>query len=423
MNQQASRQSQASAASPGASLDLEAIRADFPILQTLVNGNPLVYLDNAASAQKPSAVIDGTANFYRTSYSNVHRGLHHLSTAATEAYEAARGKVARFLGAASDQEIVFTRSVTEALNLVAHGLGQGLKEGDEIILSIMEHHSNIVPWHFLRESRGAVIKWVPVREDGSFDLDAFQALLSERTRIVSLTHMSNVLGTVTPVRAIADLLHDRPEVSFVVDGAQGSVHLPVDVQALGCDFYAITGHKLYGPSGIGALWGKAEKLAALPPFMGGGEMINEVREDGLTYAEPPARFEAGTPPIAQAVGLGLALDYVQDLGLSAIAAHEHDLIDYAMEQMRDFNYVKVIGQAPGKGAILSFAVDGAHAHDIATIMDRSGVAVRAGTHCAQPLLRRYGVISSCRASFALYNTRAEVDAFLAALRKAQSFFA
>jgi cysteine desulfurase / selenocysteine lyase len=423
MNQQASRQSQASAASPGASLDLEAIRADFPILQTLVNGNPLVYLDNAASAQKPSAVIDGTASFYRTSYSNVHRGLHHLSTAATEAYEAARGKVARFLGAASDQEIVFTRSVTEALNLVAHGLGQGLKEGDEIILSIMEHHSNIVPWHFLRESRGAVIKWVPVREDGSFDLDAFQALLSERTRIVSLTHMSNVLGTVTPVRAIADLLHDRPEVSFVVDGAQGSVHLPVDVQALGCDFYAITGHKLYGPSGIGALWGKAEKLAALPPFMGGGEMINEVREDGLTYAEPPARFEAGTPPIAQAVGLGLALDYVQDLGLSAIAAHEHDLIDYAMEQMRDFNYVKVIGQAPGKGAILSFAVDGAHAHDIATIMDRSGVAVRAGTHCAQPLLRRYGVTSSCRASFALYNTRAEVDAFLAALRKAQSFFA
>jgi cysteine desulfurase/selenocysteine lyase len=404
------------------SFNVAAIRADFPALSTKVNGKPLVYLDNAASAQKPEQVIGGTADFYRTSYANVHRGLHHLSTAATEAYEQARSKVARFLGAASENEIVFTRSVTEALNLVAHGLGADLHEGDEIILSIMEHHSNIVPWHFLRETKGAVIRWAPVREDGSFDLDAFADMLNERTRVVALTHMSNVLGTVTPIRAVADLLADREAITFVVDGAQGAVHLPVDVQALGCDFYAITGHKLYGPSGIGALWGKADKLAALPPYMGGGEMIDEVREDGVTYAPPPARFEAGTPPIAQAVGLGLALDYIEAIGRDAISAHEHALLDYAMEQIRQINAVRIIGDAPDKGAIISFEVEGAHAHDIATLLDQSGVAVRAGTHCAQPLLKRYGVTSSCRASFGVYNTREEVDAFIEALKKAQSFF-
>lgn len=403
-------------------LDVQAVRADFPALETMVNGHKLVYLDNAASAQKPNQVIDGTADFYRTSYANVHRGLHHLSNAATDAYEAARVKVAKFLGASSDQEIVFTRSVTEALNLVAHGLGANLQEGDEIILSIMEHHSNIVPWHFLRESKGAVIKWVPVKADGSFDLDAFEALVTERTRIVSLAHMSNVLGTVTPVRAVADILSSRDDVTFVVDGAQGAVHLPVDVQALGCDFYAITGHKLYGPSGIGALWGKAEKLADLPPYMGGGEMIDEVREDGMTYAAPPARFEAGTPPIAQAVGLGLALDYIEGLGRDAIAAHEASLADYAMQQIRQINAVRIIGEAEGKGAIIAFDVVGAHAHDVSTLMDRSGVAVRAGTHCAQPLLKRYGITSSCRASFGVYNTHDEVDAFIEALKKAQSFF-
>lgn len=405
-----------------ASLDVQAVRADFPVLETMVNGHKLVYLDNAASAQKPNQVIDGTADFYRTSYANVHRGLHHLSNAATDAYEAARGKIAKFLGASSDQEIVFTRSVTEALNLVAHGLGESLQEGDEIILSIMEHHSNIVPWHFLRETKGAVIKWVPVKPDGSFDLDAFEALVTERTRIVSLTHMSNVLGTVTPVRAVADILSSRDDVTFVVDGAQGAVHLPVDVQALGCDFYAITGHKLYGPSGIGALWGKAEKLADLPPYMGGGEMIDEVREDGMTYAPPPARFEAGTPPIAQAVGLGLALDYIEGLGRDAIAAHEGELAAYAMQQIRQINAVRIIGEAQGKGAIITFEVEGAHAHDVSTLMDRSGVAVRAGTHCAQPLLKRYGITSSCRASFGVYNTHEEVDAFIEALKKAQSFF-
>lgn len=403
-------------------LDVQAVRADFPALDTKVNGHRLVYLDNAASAQKPNQVIDGTADFYRTSYANVHRGLHHLSNAATDAYEAARVKVAKFLGASSDQEIIFTRSVTEALNLVAHGLGASLQEGDEIILSIMEHHSNIVPWHFLRESKGAVIKWVPVKADGSFDLDAFEALVTERTRIVSLAHMSNVLGTVTPVRAVADILSSRDDVTFVVDGAQGAVHLPVDVQALGCDFYAITGHKLYGPSGIGALWGKAEKLADLPPYMGGGEMIDEVREDGMTYAAPPARFEAGTPPIAQAVGLGLALDYIEELGRDAIAAHEVSLADYAMQQIRQINAVRIIGEAEGKGAIIAFDVEGAHAHDVSTLMDRSGVAVRAGTHCAQPLLKRYGITSSCRASFGVYNTHDEVDAFIEALKKAQSFF-
>lgn len=402
--------------------DVEVVRADFPALQTMVNGHKLVYLDNAASAQKPNQVIDGTADFYRGSYANVHRGLHHLSNAATDAYEAARGKVARFLGASSDQEIVFTRSVTEALNLVAHGLGSSLQEGDEIILSIMEHHSNIVPWHFLRESKGAVIKWVPLEADGSFDLDAFEALVTERTRIVALTHMSNVLGTVTPVRAVADILSSRDDVTLVVDGAQGAVHLPVDVQALGCDFYAITGHKLYGPSGIGALWGKTNKLVDLPPYMGGGEMIDEVREDGMTYAPPPARFEAGTPPIAQAVGLGLAIDYIEGLGREAITVHEADLAAYAMQQIRQINAVRIIGEAEGKGAIIAFEVEGAHAHDVSTLMDRSGVAVRAGTHCAQPLLKRYGITSSCRASFGVYNTHEEVDAFIEALKKAQSFF-
>jgi cysteine desulfurase / selenocysteine lyase len=404
------------------SFDVAAIRADFPALSTQVNGKPLVYLDNAASAQKPNQVIDGTAEFYRTSYANVHRGLHHLSTAATEAYEGARTKVAKFLGAASDQEIVFTRSVTEALNLVAHGLGESLNEGDEIILSVMEHHSNIVPWHFLREQKGAVLKWVPVLEDGSFDLDAFESMVTDRTKIVALTHMSNVLGTVTPIRAVADFLADRPDVTLVVDGAQGAVHMAVDVQALGCDFYAVTGHKLYGPSGIGALWGKAEKLADLPPYMGGGEMIDEVREDGMTYAPPPARFEAGTPPIAQAVGLGLALDYIEAIGRDAISAHEHELLTYAMEKIRQINAVRIMGDAPGKGAIISFEVEGAHAHDISTLLDRSGVAVRAGTHCAQPLLKRYGVSSSCRASFGVYNTFEEVDTFVEALKKAQSFF-
>ncbi|MFK7791531.1 MAG: cysteine desulfurase [Devosiaceae bacterium] len=404
------------------SFDVDAVRADFPALATQVNGKPLVYLDNAASSQKPNQVIDGTAEFYRGSYANVHRGLHHLSTAATEAYEGARTKVANFLGAASDQEIVFTRSVTEALNLVAHGLGQGLQEGDEIILSIMEHHSNIVPWHYLREQKGAVIKWVPVLEDGSFDMAAFEAMITDRTKIVALTHMSNVLGSVTPVRAVADLLAPREDITFVVDGAQGAVHMNVDVQALGCDFYAITGHKLYGPSGIGALWGKAAKLADLPPYMGGGEMIDEVREDGMTYAPPPARFEAGTPPIAQAVGLGLALDYIEALGRDAISAHETDLHSYAMQQIRQINAVRIMGDAPGKGAIISFEVEGAHAHDISTLLDRSGVAVRAGTHCAQPLLKRYGVTSSCRASFGAYNTREEVDVFIEALKKAQSFF-
>ncbi len=404
------------------SLDVAAVRADFPALSTQVNGKPLVYLDNAASAQKPNQVIDGTAEFYRTSYANVHRGLHHLSTAATEAYEGARAKVAKFLGAASDQEIVFTRSVTEALNLVAHGLGESIQEGDEIILSVMEHHSNIVPWHYLREKKGAVLKWVPVLEDGSFDLDAFESMVTDRTKIVALTHMSNVLGTVTPIRAVADYLANRPDVTLVVDGAQGAVHMAVDVQALGCDFYAVTGHKLYGPSGIGALWGKAEKLADLPPYMGGGEMIDEVREDGMTYAPPPARFEAGTPPIAQAVGLGLALDYIEAIGRDAISAHEHELLAYAMEQIRQINAVRIMGDAPGKGAIISFEVEGAHAHDISTLLDRSGVAVRAGTHCAQPLLARYGVSSSCRASFGVYNTVEEVDTFVEALKKAQSFF-
>ncbi|MBV6657907.1 MAG: cysteine desulfurase [Devosiaceae bacterium] len=406
-----------------AAFDVERVRADFPALSLEVNGHPLVYLDNAASAQKPNQVIDGVAEFYRTSYANVHRGLHHLSNAATQAYEDARGKVARFVGAASADEIVFTRSVTEALNLVAHGLGESLQPGDEIILSVMEHHSNIVPWDFLRTQKGAVIKWVPTHADGSFDTEAFSALLSDRTRIVALTHMSNVLGTVTPIRWVADQLAGRDDITFVVDGAQGAVHLPVDVQALGCDFYAITGHKLYGPSGIGALWGRASKLETLPPYMGGGEMIDEVREDGVTFAPVPARFEAGTPPIAQAVGLGLAIDYIEAMGTQSVAAHEAALLAHAMEEISKINAVRVLGTAPNKGAIISFDVEGAHAHDVSTLLDRYGVAVRAGTHCAQPLLARMGVSSSCRASFGAYNTHDDVERFIDALNRAKAFFA
>lgn len=402
--------------------DVEAIRRDFPILSREVYGKPLVYLDNGASAQKPNAVIDAVSKAYSEEYANVHRGLHFLSNTATDNYEAAREKVRRFLNAKSVDEIVFTKSTTEAINLVSYGLGPDFfGQGDEIVLSIMEHHSNIVPWHFHRERHGSVLKWVYVREDGTFDLDAFVDTLTDRTKLVAITHMSNVLGTVVPIKEICEIAHARG-IQVLVDGSQAAVHMPVNVQDLGCDYYVFTGHKVYGPSGIGVLWGKPERLDALRPFNGGGEMILDVTEDVITYNDPPHRFEAGTPPIVQAIGLGAALDYMDMVGRENIARHEADLKDYAHKKLREINSLRVFGNAPGKGAIVSFEIEGAHAHDVATIIDRAGVAVRAGTHCAQPLLARYGVTSTCRASFGLYNTREEVDALYEALLKAQSFF-
>ncbi|OYY07807.1 MAG: cysteine desulfurase [Rhizobiales bacterium 35-68-8] len=407
---------------PAAPFDLDAIRADFPALSLEVNGHPLTYLDNAASAQKPRQVLDRMRQAYESEYSNVHRGLHYLANAATEGFEHGRETVRAFLNAASTDEIIFTRSGTGAVNLVASSLGQSIGEGDEIVLSIMEHHSNIVPWHFLRERKGAVIKWAPVREDGSLDLDAFRDLLSPRTKVVAITHMSNVLGTVTPVKEIVEAAH-AVGAKVLVDGCQGAVHMPVDVRDLGADFYVLTGHKLYGPTGIGVLYGRRELLAQMPPYEGGGEMIREVTEDRVTYAEPPHRFEAGTPPIVQAIGLGAALDYMTALGRDRIAAHEHALSVYAHERLGAMNSLRIIGTAAGKGAIISFEMKGAHPHDVATVLDRYGVAVRAGTHCAQPLMARYGATATCRASFAFYNSRADVDRLAQALLKAQDLFA
>jgi len=401
--------------------DVARIRADFPALAMQVYGKPLVYLDNAASAQKPQAVLDRLNFAYTSEYANVHRGLHYLANAATEAYEGAREKVRAFLNAARSEEIVFTRNATEAINLVAYTFGrERIKPGDEIVLSIMEHHSNIVPWHFLRERHGAVIKWAPVDDEGNFLLDEFEKLLTDRTKMVAITHMSNTLGTVVPVKEVVRLAHARG-IPVLVDGAQAAVHLGVDVRDLDCDFYAVTGHKLYGPTGIGVLYGKYAHLAAMPPFNGGGEMIREVFEDRITYGEPPHRFEAGTPCIVQAIGLGAALDYVTSIGKPRIQAHERALVTYAHERLGEINSIRIFGHARDKGAIVAFEMKGAHPHDVATIIDRSGVAVRAGTHCVMPLLARFGVTATCRASFGLYNTRDEVDVLAQALRKAQEF--
>jgi cysteine desulfurase/selenocysteine lyase len=406
-----------------AAYDVTRVREDFPILASKVHGKPLVYLDNAASAQKPRAVLDRMQHAYTHEYANVHRGLHHLANAATEAYEGAREKVRAFLNAARAEEIVFTRNATEAINLVAYTFArERVKPGDEIVLSIMEHHSNIVPWHFLRERQGAVIRWAPVDDDGNFLVDEFERLLNDRTKMVAITHMSNALGTVVPVKEVVRIAHARG-IPVLVDGAQGAVHLDVDVADIDCDFYAVTGHKLYGPSGIGVLYGKYAHLAAMPPFNGGGEMIREVFQDRITYGEPPHRFEAGTPSIVPAIGLGAAVDYINSIGRTAIRSHEAALLAYATERLREINSLRIIGNARDKGAIISFEMKGAHPHDIATVIDRSGVAVRAGTHCTMPLLSRFGVTATCRASFALYNTRDEVDALVAALRKAQELFA
>ncbi|KAA2235347.1 cysteine desulfurase [Salinarimonas soli] len=402
--------------------DVDAIRAQFPILSKEVYGKPLVYLDNAASAQKPRAVIDAMVATMEGGYANVHRGLHFMANAATEAFEAARETVREFLNAESTDEIVFTRSATEAYNLVADCFGRmDFQEGDEIILSIMEHHSNIVPWHFLRERKGAVIKWAPVDDEGNFLLDEFEKLLSDRTRIVAITQMSNVLGTVTPMRDIIRLAHERG-VPVLVDGAQSAVHMPVDVRELDADFFIFTGHKVYGPTGVGVLYGKRAWLERMPPYEGGGEMIREVRQDRITYNDPPHRFEAGTPAIIEVIGLGAALRFMMDLGRDRIQAHEAALSSYAHERLGAMNSLRIIGRAKGKGGIVSFEMKGAHAHDVATVIDRQGVAVRAGTHCAMPLLERFGATSTCRASFGLYNTTAEVDKLVDALRRAETLF-
>lgn len=408
---------------PALAYDVEAIRKDFPILSKTVYGKPLVYLDNGASAQKPQVVIDAVAHAYSNEYANVHRGLHFLSNAATDAYEAAREKVRRFLNASSVDEIVFTKSSTEAINTVAYGYGMPkIGEGDEIVLSIMEHHSNIVPWHFIRERQGAKLVWAPVDETGAFQIEEFEKCLTERTKLIAITHMSNALGTIVPVKEVCRIARERG-IPVLVDGSQGAVHMPVDVRDIDCDWYVMTGHKLYGPSGIGVLYGKMDRLKEMRPFQGGGEMIVDVSEDIVTYNDPPHRFEAGTPPIVQAIGLGYALDYMEKIGRAAISAHEADLRDYAHERLSAINSLRIFGTAPGKGSIFSFELEGIHAHDVSMVIDRAGVAVRAGTHCAQPLLKRFGVTSTCRASFGLYNTRAEVDALADALDHARKFFA
>jgi len=407
---------------PGAPFDVARIRADFPVLFREVYGKPLVYLDNAASAQKPRSVIDTMDHAYRFEYANVHRGLHYLSNTATQHFEDARESVRRFLNASSVDEIIFTKNATAAINLVADSFGDKIGAGDEIVLSILEHHSNIVPWHFHRERQGAVLKWAPIADNGELLLDEFERLLTPRTKIVAITHMSNVTGTLVPVREIIRIAHERG-IPVLVDGSQAAVHLPVDVRELDADFYVFTGHKTYGPTGIGVLYGKQALLDAMRPYQGGGGMIEHVAVDRITYGKTPHKFEAGTPPIVEAIGLGHALNYMMQVGRDQIARHEAELLAYAEAQMAELPWLKIYGTAPGKGGIVSFNIDGLHAHDIATVIDRSGVAVRAGHHCAQPLMERLGVTAVCRASFAMYNTKEEVDALVAALKRAHELFA
>ncbi|WP_170514187.1 cysteine desulfurase [Ruegeria atlantica] len=404
--------------------DVEKIRADFPILSREVNGKPLTYLDNGASAQKPQVVIDAVTRAYAEEYANVHRGLHYLSNLATEKYESVRGTIARFLGAADENEIVLNSGTTEGINLVAYGWAMPrLQAGDEIVVSVMEHHANIVPWHFLRERQGVVLKWVDIDADGGLDPQAVIDAIGPKTKLVAVTQCSNVLGTVVDVKAITEGAHAKG-VPVLVDGSQGAVHMPVNVSDIGCDFYAITGHKLYGPSGSGAIYIKSERMAEMRPFIGGGDMIKEVSKDQVIYNDPPMKFEAGTPGIVQTIGLGVALDYMMDLGMENIAAHEGALRDYAMQRLTGLNWLQVQGTRPDKAAIFSFTLDGAgHAHDVSTILDKKGVAVRAGHHCAGPLMDFFGVTATCRASFGLYNTKDEVDTLVDALELAHDLFA
>jgi cysteine desulfurase / selenocysteine lyase len=403
--------------------DIEAIRRDFPILSRTVYGKPLVYLDNGASAQKPQAVIDAMVNCLTHEYANVHRGLHFLSNAATDAYENAREIVRRFLNAGKIEEVIFTKSTTEAINLVAYGWGMpNIGADDEIVLSIMEHHSNIVPWHFIRERQGAKLVWIPIDDDGVLHIEDFVKCLTPRTKLVAITHMSNALGTVVPVKEMIRIAHERG-IKVLVDGSQAVVHLPVDMRDLDADFYVMTGHKLYGPTGIGVLYGKEPLLNSMRPFLGGGEMIRDVTMENVTYGDAPHRFEAGTPPIAEAIGLGAALNYMDGVGRERILSHEESLRDYAHAELSKINSLRIFGNAPGKGAIVSFELNGIHAHDVSMVIDRAGVAVRAGTHCAQPLMQRFGVTSTCRASFGMYNTKQEIDVLAEALEKARKFFA
>ena len=404
--------------------DVEKIRADFPILAREVNGQPLVYLDNGASAQKPRAVIEAVTRAYSHEYSNVHRGLHYLSNLATEKYEAVRGIIARFLGVADERQIVLNSGTTEGINMVAYGWAMPrMAAGDEIVLSIMEHHANIVPWHFLRERQGVVLKWVEVDAHGALDPQKVIDAIGPKTKLVAITHLSNVLGTVVDVKSICEAARARG-VPVLVDGSQAAVHMPVNIDEMGCDFYAITGHKLYGPSGSGAIFVKSERLAEMRPFMGGGDMIREVTRDRVTYNDPPMKFEAGTPGIVQTIGLGVALEYMMGVGMAAIAAHEADLAACARARLSGIDWLRLQGTAENKAAIFSFTMEGlAHAHDISTILDRKGIAVRAGHHCAGPLMDHLGVTATCRASFAMYNTRAEVDRLVEALELAHELFA
>jgi cysteine desulfurase/selenocysteine lyase len=405
-------------------LNVEEIRRDFPILSREVNGKPLVYLDNGASAQKPQVVIDAITQAYSHEYANVHRGLHYLSNLATDKYEAVRGTIAKFLNAGSEDEIVFNSGTTEGINTVAYGWAMPRMEaGDEIILSVMEHHANIVPWHFLRERQGVVLKWVDVDAAGALDPQAVIDAITPRTKLIAITHLSNVLGTKVDVKTIAQAAHEKG-VAVLVDGSQAAVHMPVDVQDLDCDFYAITGHKLYGPSGSGAIYIKADRMKEMRPFMGGGDMIKEVSKDAVVYNDPPMIFEAGTPGIVQTIGLGVALEYMMGLGMDNIAAHEDHLRDYAVSKLGGLNWLQVQGTMPDKAAIFSFTLDGAaHAHDISTILDKKGVAVRAGQHCAGPLMDHLGVPATCRASMGLYNTKGEIDTLVEALELAHDLFA
>jgi len=422
MNQKSSAVKIASGDNSTAAFDVERIRADFPILKQKVYGHPLVYLDNGASAQKPRAVIDAMSRAYETYYSNVHRGVHWTSQRSTEAFEASRGKVARFLNAASDNEIVFARGATEAINLVAAAWGRNnLNAGEEVVISHMEHHSNIVPWQMLRQEKGIVLKVVPIDDDGNFLLDEYRKMLGPRTRLVAVTHVSNALGTVVPVKDVIRLAHAKGAL-VLLDGCQAVPHMAVDVRALDVDFYVFSGHKLYGPTGIGILWGREDLLNAMPPYQGGGDMISSVTFAKTTFKKAPHRFEAGTPAIVEAIGLGAAVDYVQAIGFDAISAHEHGVLQYATGKLSGVEGLRIIGTARDKAAIVSFVVDGIHAHDLGTIVDRAGVAVRVGHHCAQPVMERFGVAATARASFGLYNTRAEVDALTDALDEARRFF-
>ena len=402
---------------------IDRIRSEFPILSALVRGKPLVYLDNGASAQKPEAVIDQIKKTYETEYANVHRGVHFMSQKATDAMEAARVKVQAFLNVAEEKEIIFVRGATEGINLVASSWGRSnLHEGDEIVLSVLEHHSNIVPWQIIAEQTGAVIKVVPIDDAGTFLLDEYEKLLSPRTKMVAVTHVSNALGTVVPVADVIRIAHENGAV-VLLDGCQAVPHTPVDVQALDADFYVFSGHKLYGPSGIGVLYGKAALLNAMPPYQGGGEMIDRVTFEKTTYAELPFKFEAGTPHIAGIIALGAAIDYLNGIGFDAIAAHEHDLLEYATERLSGMNSINIVGTAEHKAAILSFNIRDIHPHDVGTILDYDGIAVRTGHHCAQPVMDRFDVAATVRASFGLYNTREEVDALVDGINRVQEMFA